>query len=266
MFTSNIGRAPIIHDGNYHQLCRIGDRVGRGYQGRDYSVCPPGAMPFGRAMDFDLIPRSEWAERIEEMERTKSRLSDHFRRAGLRVLNQQRTNYCWCYGIVQGIQLVRAKQGQPTVHLSAASAAARIKRYRNVGGWGGEAIAGINELGVATLDYWPEASIDRRHDTPEMRANALLHQAPEFYELPAKNFDAVMTCLLRGLPVGLGLLWWGHLVVACDPVIIRPGQFGALFLNSWGEGWGDGGFGVLTERKATPHEAVAPRTVTPSVE
>jgi hypothetical protein len=178
------------------------------------------------------------------------------------ILNQKQLPYCWCYGVVGAMMTAAAQAGLPFGYLSATSAAAKIKNYVKVGGWAGEAIEGIQRFGVSTTEYWPEAVLDRRYDTPEQRQNAALHKAVEFEELPSQSFDAVATALLSGFPVTLGLAWWGHLVYATRFVVLGRNEFGVLIRNSWGPDWETAGTAVLTESRATPHEAFTIRTVT----
>jgi hypothetical protein len=182
--------------------------------------------------------------------------------AGVPILNQGRRPYCWAYGTVGAMMTGYAASGLPVPHLSATSLAAKIKNYRDVGGWAGEAIRGNQTHGVSTIEHWPEAALDRRYDTPAQRANAALHRATEWAELPKKNFDAVATALLRGFSVTLGLLWWGHLVYATKLVVISRNRYGVLIRNSWGSNWETGGKAVLEESRATPDEAFIVRSVT----
>ena len=76
-----------------------------------------------------------------------------------------------------------------------------------------------------------------------------------------RNFDQLATCLLSGIPVAIGLNWWSHEVTAMDLVETSPGVFGVRIWNSWGDGWEDRGMAVLSQSKATPDDAVAPRVV-----
>lgn len=252
-FTSNLRGENVIDDGNFQDFLRHNASGSRGYTGRDFEANPLGsyAAPFA----LPIYPRSEWTDRIEALEKTKSLLSDIDRYHRVPMLDQERTNYCWCYGVVGGIMTRMAAMGLSVPRLSAASAAAKIKNYQNVGGWGGEAIAGIRQHGVSTLDLWPNATIDPKYDTHEQQLNAKMHGVIEFEELAPKDFDQLMTCLLMGFPVPIGLLWWGHLVCAMDPVVISPGVFGVRIKNSWGMRWENQGFAILGETKATPDEA-----------
>jgi hypothetical protein len=122
-----------------------------------------GSMPFAQDFDLPLIPRSEWDDRIADMERTKSRISDLMIQGGLKSLDQNGTNYCWANGPTTAVEAIRCVAGQPYVKLSPASVAAPIKNYRNQGGWGSEALEYIVEHGICTVDLWPANAISRQY-------------------------------------------------------------------------------------------------------
>lgn len=231
-----------------------------GYKLRDFDAEPFGA--YSAPFELDLIPRNEWAERAQALDAAKATPEHLARFYNVPILNQKQLPYCWCYGTVGAMMTAAAQAGLPFGYLSATSAAAKIKNYVKVGGWAGEAIEGIQRFGVSTTEYWPEAVLDRRYDTPEQRENAALHKAVEFEELPSQSFDAVATALLSGFPVTLGLAWWGHLVYATRFVVLGRNEFGVLIRNSWGPDWETAGTAVLTESRATPHEAFTIRSVT----
>jgi hypothetical protein len=260
-FRHNLSAWKVYGEDNYAQLVdTVNEYPGLGgYQPRDFDRFPLGyASPVFEAA---TIPRAEWTERAEALEVAKATPEHVCAHAGVPILNQSRRPYCWCYGAMGLVMAGYASAGLPVPHLSATSLAAKIKNYRDVGGWAGEAIEGNQRFGVSTIDFWPEAALDRRYDTPEQRENAALHKATEWAELRANSFDHVATALLRGFAVSLGLNWWGHLVYATKLLVISRNRFGVLIRNSWGTDWENGGRGVLEESKATPAEAFIVRSV-----
>jgi len=161
---------------------------------------------------------------------------------------------CWINAVVGAMMNTRACVGAHTVNLSSASAGAPGKNYRNVGGWTGEAIKYIRQYGIVPTSLWPNAAIDRSY-FQRTREAAKQFNIGNWLELRPKNFDQVMTCLLNGWCVSVGLMWWGHAVYYNCPVEIGRNTFGVVSPNSWGENWENGGMTVLAERKATPDEA-----------
>lgn len=260
----------IIDDTNANQLAV--DTIGpdgkarlRGRIPRDYTLEPFGALAFAQPFDIPLIPRSEWTVRIQQMEQTKTRLSDLLLRAGIPSKDQDGTNYCWANAPTTCIETLRCVNGDPYVPLSPASVAAPIKNFRNQGGWGGEALEYIVAHGIASTEFWPEAAIKKQYWTEEEKANAMLHIVTEWLELRSRNFDQLMTCLLLRIPVAIGLNWWSHEIAAIDPVVISTNKFGVRFRNSWSDSYGSKGFSILNESKATPDDAVAPLTTLPAM-
>lgn len=268
-FTSEIRRGEIIIDDTNAAAfaCDFVDQAGelktRGRLERDWEKEPFASTPHTSAFDLPLIPRSEWTARIEEMERTKTRLSDLCDAAGLPCLDQNGTNYCWINGPVYCLEAIRVAQGEPLVLLSPASAGAPIKNFRNVGGWGTEGLAWLVENGCCPVENWPANAIDRRYYTDENREIAKKYRVTEWWELRPRNLDQLMTCLLHRIPVAVGYNWWSHEVSAIDPVVVGPNDYGIRIRNSWGMSWGDRGYSILKGSKALPDDAVAPRAAIP---
>lgn len=254
---------PVIDDSNWQQFVNAPPGHEKGLiptPDLDGQFC---AEPFTRPFDIPHIPRSEWADRIEEMERTKTRLSDLGQQYGIKVKNQDGYGYCWAFGTTTTVEYARAVQGLEHVELSATSVAGPIKNYANQGGWGKEALAYIVQHGVCPASMWPEVptGANRRYDTEENRQERTKFKVTEWYEIRHGDFDAVMTALLLRMPVSVGLSWWGHLVAFVDP-IVKGGQFGVKFPNSWAETWGEGGWGVLMESKARNDDVAVVPVVT----
>lgn len=267
MFTSALyPKEFVVDDDNAATFCPgpeqrpliDGERKLCGRIPRDYERQPYGSLPYLKTFDLPLIPRDEWTDRIEEMEKTKTRLSDLWLAQGIKCLDQNGTNYCWANAVVSTILMLRARMGEPYEPLSPASVAAQVKNYRNVGGWGGEALQWIIDHGVASAAVWPPNAINRTYKTPESDADAATRKVTKWLELQSRNFEQLMTCLLNRIPVAVGLNWWSHEVCALDPVVTAPGKFGTRDVNSWGGSYGDHGLFVLAEAKATQDDGVAP--------
>lgn len=264
-FQSNIGGCPIIDDDNADEFIAPvvdGEVAMRGMMPRDWDREPFGSLGFAAPFALPRIDRSEWDERIRDREANRSTVKAMSDQAGLKVKNQQQTNYCWINAPVHTVEVARVAAGQVYVELSPASCGAKIKNFRNVGGWGTEGVRWIAEHGCVPSSIWPNNAIDKKYDTAASDAERAKYRIVEWWELKPRNFDETATCLLLGIPVCVGLNWWGHEVTLIDLVKLDgTGRYGALIDNSWGTSWGDNGRGVLTESKATPDDAIAPRVV-----
>jgi hypothetical protein len=255
-------REEVINDETVHRLCTRDPIVGGeaklfGRVPRDYGAVPYGSLEYMKPFDIPLIPRSKWPDLVAEMEAKKTRVSDLLLSNGIPSLDQDGTNYCWFNAVTGCVVVTRLRMGLPYEALSPASGAAQLKNYRNEGGWGGEALQWITKNGVASAAVWPPNAISRKYKTPESDADALNHVVTEWYDLESRNFDQMYTMLLLGIPVAIGLNWWSHEVMACDPVW-QAGKPLVRFRNSWSDSYGDKGFNVLSESKATPDDACCP--------
>lgn len=233
-------------------------------RGLDLSARPQGFGAYGDvASEFPaglLIPRSEWQARIAERKERKATLAALCDQAGSKVKDQKSTNYCWANGPVRACEVLRVKSGLAPTVLSAASVAAQITRYRNVGGWGKDALDWIVSHGIVPDDKWPNAAISQSYATPANLELAKRYIVTGWWELEPGNLDQLISCLLWGFPVAVGYNWWGHEVCAVDPEWI-DGEAAIAIDNSWGQGWGTNGRGVLQGRKMLPDDAVVPRVI-----
>jgi hypothetical protein len=254
----------IINDTEGLQHCVPPDDYGTGLslpffrvQDRHYEGA---AEPFPEEL---LIPESDWQGMIQEQEERKSRLSDIVNQAGLPCKDQNGTNYCWINAPVHCIEIMRLLQNQETVILSPASAGAPIKGFRNVGGWGLEGLRYLQDNGCCPVEKWPANAIDRKYYTEENKALARYYRQLEWWELRPRNTKQLVSCLLRRIPVAVGLNWWGHEVTYYEPVWL-DGTVAIRQRNSWGLGWGTQGYGILQGSRFPADDAVAARTVLPS--
>lgn len=238
------------------------DGLSKGYVRRDYEAFPVGV--FAAPFPLPLIDWAEMPERIKDMTAQKRWAKDHKILAGFKSLDQNGTNYCWINAPVQCIHYVRAIQGEPHVALSPASVGAKIKNYRNVGGWGSQGLLYMTENGVCPQSMWPANAIKKQYDTAESREERKKYIIDEWWELKPNNFQQLCTCLLLGYPVAIGLNWWSHEVTACALAIRGSDPQSDILTdidNSWGTKYGDDGHALLVRSKATPDDAVVPRVV-----
>ena len=260
MYESKIrGRLVIEDDVEDLSLVKTPKGLSKGYKNRDWDKFPEGA--FATPFPLPVIPRSEWRDRIEQMDKEKRWPKNHKLFSGFQSLDQNGTSYCWINAPVQCVHYVRAIQGEKHVPLSPASVGAPIKGYRNVGGWGTQGLKYMTEHGVAPQSMWPANAINRKYDTAESREERKKYIVDEWWELKANSFDQLVTCLLLGYPVAIGLSWWGHEVTACAVAVRGSDDFLVDIDNSWSSRWGDNGHSLLTQSKATPDDAIAARVV-----
>lgn len=257
----------IIDDSNWDQFALEQTTTfgGVGTLNRDYVESPVGTLPFANQFPGPVIPRSDWSAMIREREERGQTLQQVMRVGGVKVKDQGRTNYCWAFAPVSALEINRALMGLPYVELSPTSVAARIKNFRNVGGFGSQALQELATRGVNAASQWPVNAIDKRYDTQQSRVQANSFRQTEWWDLQPKNLDELMTCLLLGLPVPVVYMWWGHQVLAVDPVEVEPGSYGVRILNSWRESWGDKGFAIIRGNRMLPDEAYAPRAALPTL-
>lgn len=230
----------------------------RGMIPRDFAKVPHGSLPFAEPFPLPLIPRHEWQARIEEGNATKSFLSHIRRAAGLKSQDQDGIPYCWIHAVISAVRLLRARQNQPAIALSATACGAQIKNFRSEGGWSTEGLEWVVKHGIPTVELWPENKLDRRYLTAEMKADALTRQVTEWWDLKPRNIDEEMTCYFLRIPISVGYNRWRHAVCGMDPVY-RNGQYGRKIWNSWTDDYGDMGEADLMGDSWAADDQIAPR-------
>jgi len=240
------------------------DEGSKGYIERDFVEQPFGSVvkPYSRRTHA----RDTWKDLLDLQQQNKTSALDVMKSAGFRSYDQRNTNYCWSFGVCAPVAVAMARSGHdPIPHLSASYVAGRVKGWRNVGGWGMQAVEGLLKWGCPTTDVFPEASRNRRlADTPKVKASASLHSIVKFEEIESNNFDACISALLDPIDPACGVStafnYWRHLVFACQACWHRTKGWGIVIQNSWGPKWGDQGRKELYGSKAIAHEMIAVRS------
>lgn len=237
---------------------------GRGYQSRDYDKYPLAGLKCARRYAKQLIPRSEWKERIAEKTAKKRWIRDLCDRVGLHVKNQSSSNYCWFHAPVRGIEVRRVLQNDRPLVLSAFCGASDIKRGRNEGGSGIVAVEYLATNGAPLESMWAPMKFSGQR-TPELIDNAKRHRIVTWEDCDPRNHDELITAILTDDPVTVGIPAWRHEVLLTflvwDNTLGRP-QFG--FDNSWDVDWGTNGRGILKGKMELFDEAGIVSAVSPS--
>src|SRR5438874_1214222 len=125
---------------------------------RNYSTHPVGCYAVAPAFpDEELIPESEWADRLAEQRKNKASLLDlraeHY--DALKSLDQDGLGLCWAFSSTKATMYVRALMDEPPVVLSAWYVAGKIKDWQDEGGWGASSLEFIVNTGVPALSLCP---------------------------------------------------------------------------------------------------------------
>ena len=235
----------------------------KGMWNRTLTPDPEGyAGTFEDLESVPMIPESEWGDRIRQMEKDKTRMPDFAKDMGLAIRNQRNSSYCWSFGTTRSAEYALLQTGI-NMHISAFSVGAPVKNFRNQGGWGDQALAYMAKNGFNTSDEWDDSkgsgSISRKYYTDENRALAKKRVVLEYYKLRTgrNGWAELVSCILAGKAVAVGYNFWSHLV--CATWLEQNMDLGID--NSWGQGWSDGGRGLLTGGRKFPDGAVVINTV-----
>jgi len=240
----------------------------RGYMRRDWDEHPFCSTFYTKAFpESALIDESEWDDRLRQFELEQNSLEHLMVLNSWEVLDQENTNYCWTNAVTGCAEVTRIKQGDPYIKLSSASVAAPIKNYRNVGGWGSEALEYAVEHGFATARLWGNAVINPGNAVITAANVERKHfKAIEFYELPPGQdmFKCFISALFHRWPCAPGYNWWRHQVMAVKPWKSPAKKWGSRGPNSWGPNQGDKGWYMLEGSKSIPDDCICLHSMTPS--
>jgi hypothetical protein len=232
---------------------------------RDYSTHPVGCYAFAPEFpDSELVPESEWADRLKENRDTKSGLldlrTDHY--DVLKSLDQNGFGLCWAFSSTKAVMYLRALMNEPPERLSAWYVAGQIKGWRDEGGWGAASLEFIVKNGVPAMEKCPKYS--RSAVAADAADNAKLHAVTEWWDGsddPRLAQKQLISMLLKRVPCVVDLNDMGHSMCAIDVESLNPVKI--IYDNSWGE-QGDRGLYVGQGARARPDGLVIPRVSVPS--
>lgn len=277
-FISDIRGATVIDDRNWRDFVKPPSADGASESGfipRDEDRFPLGCYKGTTTVPADmLMDEKQLLEVFEKQERegtSLKQLIDAFNFRGW--LNQNPTNYCWCYAVIHAVMIARMLAGLPIVRLSPYSVAAMIKKGGNYGGWGSQALEYIVEHGIASTAVWPcedpsmsssqqsaanmAAIRNWRQYDDESRADAATRKVQEWYDVRPRNFLEKMSLVAHRIPVPSGYNWMGHEMCTIRGVILPNGRLGCEDMDHYGSG-GQYNSRVMTASKGTADDAVAP--------
>lgn len=241
---------------------------GRGLLVRDYSMHAPGYAPGVPVYPDELLitDPAEQQKRLDDQIANRSSLWD-LRMANydiLKSLDQNGYGLCWNFSTTKSNMYAKARMGGKLIRLAAYWSAGKVKNWRDEGGWGAESAASQGVIGVPEDSFCP--AYNRKYDTPEAAANALLHRITTWYdgtENRERNRVIMISAFLLGLAPVLDYNWLSHSMCGCRLMSLNPLTIDTD--NSWGETsqYGEKGCYRLTGSHAIPDNVVVPAYTTP---
>lgn len=199
--------------------------------------CLPRASGFGKLFaraseKIKVVPRNNWDDYTGVSVR-------HFVKA---ILDQGSVGSCATEATTQAVMIARAFAGLPHVELNPWF----IYHHTSDGVDRGSSIDAnlefVLKYGIAPVDVWPRSKGWRETPSPEAYAAALEFRDIEVYDIA--SIDEMVSGLLLPCPI----VWGANGHAVCKVEHLDPDK--GLDVNSWGDSWGDGGFGVWASYRA----------------
>ena len=197
--------------------------------------------PFSKQRDpqrggFNLIPTNKWDALINHPDKPNMR---KFVPKG-HILSQGSVGSCASESKDGLTMATRVRLGQTPVKMNAYGTYGRVN-----GGYDGGSSLQANlefamEKGCFPEDVWPRSHGWRTEPSREAYEAAMHFRVKEIWNVA--NWEEFVSALLYGCGVYFG--YPGHAIWATEPL---PGGTRTGYCNSWGDDWGDEGFGTLNK-------------------
>lgn len=206
-----------------------------GYVARDFAEYPLYESAYETRWDEQAMPLLSLREAADRARHDIDKGLDPLSvamKAGAMPTYQNGLPFCWNHALVMGAKVKFAQAGQPIPRLSATAGACLITGYRERGGNCREAMPFAAEVGIPTIETWPENSKARSNDTPAMRAEAAKYKMIEWYALPSGSDEHKWTALANRFCLWSGYSNIGHAMLSAR-LLPDANQPGCLDINSW---------------------------------
>lgn len=200
---------------------------------------------------FVRLSDQEIKERIEFLKRTRSSIIHLMHDNKVPVKDQNGHGYCWSYGAISTVEANYLAQGRDYIELSPHSVAAGYMKGKDRGGWASMALKWSTERGIVPDALWPKHSLNHRlWDDPAIAAEAAKHKPLEWVDIEDGDMEAERSLLASNFACGMGIPWWGHLIMF--GIIDWSDKYGWLYgeRNSHGRNFGYDGWAFHTEASA----------------
>jgi len=251
-----------IDESNYQQFAGPYVDFGgeRRYNSTKYGKYSSGIVSLPES--FKIIPKAESKSRSRDLEQSGADLISTFRKSGIKVKDQNGTNYCHANCTASAIEITRQLQGDSYRQLSPAFIGNMITNFQNAGAYIEDDLECAVKYGCAETSLVPANNLSREwynKNREAVLANAALYKIDGWVNLgyargAGSLNDKVRTALQQRMPVVVALDWWSHAILYLH--YFENDDWG--FLNSWSESYGDKGIGRLSNGKGSPSAAWIP--------
>lgn len=210
-------------------------------------IDPAAGRDLAADVTLPIIPRGQWPERF-------SLLPEGILRGLVgRINNQGNLGSCVGNATVLSVEISRTIAGLSWIDLSASSVYVPLAWPRDRGTDLESAAQQITQVGAAPVSLIAANEWSNPARWPTAWKNAARCFRVVKLGRVQPTFDGVASAVLQGHPVVIGIRWpggGGHSVCVVGIAQVSN-KWHLVIANSWGDDWGDGGFGLLTEAQVS---------------
>lgn len=184
---------------------------------------------------IEIIPRKHWDERADTIWHKNRRSRFRY------VLDQNGVGSCAAESAAGTKAALDERQGLPEVVYNPWFLYQTTSGGRDNGSVIGDNVEFLRDHGACPEEVWPRSKGWRAEPSREAKRVAKFFRLIEFFYV--ETIDEFVSALLQGYDVHFG--YSGHAVASGQYVK----RMTIEYLNSWGIGWGDNGFGKLSLSK-----------------
>jgi len=183
--------------------------------------------------DARVIPISEWDDYLDK--------GIDLQMSSAYMYSQASVGSCAAEGVNAGVEVMQGVSGMPQTLFNPYGMYHYTSGGRDNGSTLSDNLSFARDRGCFPEVYWPRTEGWRKEPNEDAQDAALQHRIDEYWEI--ENWEEMGSALLQRFAVYAAYAGHAWLAVA----VVNKQQL--KYRNSWGEDWGDHGYGIINQSR-----------------